>query len=70
MSVVIVGGNECMVCKYQAICKPVSYTHLDVYKRQDADGAQAIEPAIEEKGKIYARGYRRKPDRIRVFQGK
>ncbi len=21
MSVVIVGGNECMVCKYQAICK-------------------------------------------------
>ena len=21
MSVVIIGGNECMVCKYQAICK-------------------------------------------------
>ena len=29
MSIVIVGGNECMTCQYA-----VSYTHLAVYKRQ------------------------------------
>lgn len=25
MSVVIIGGNECMVCRYQEICKKNGY---------------------------------------------
>lgn len=43
MSVVIIGGNECMVCRYQEICKKNGVPVLHVH----SSSASALQQALE-----------------------